>query len=69
MGAGLKRARAAAGATRKPPIERVVQKAVDELMNSYEWPIFKTQDDRGLEESEYFEFAMALVRQAKLSPR
>ncbi len=46
-------------------LERDVQKAVDEILNKNEWPIFKTQDDRGLEESEYFEFALAVVRQIR----
>lgn len=67
MGAGLQRARAAAQATRKPPIERRVQKAVDEILNTNEWPIFRVEDDAGLEESEYFEFVMAVVRKAKLA--
>lgn len=54
--------------TRKPsPIERRVKKAVDEVLNTNDWPIDKRCDDRGLEESEYFEFAMAVVRKAKLA--
>lgn len=66
MGAGLKRARAAARATREPTVEQRVQKSIDEVLGTNEWPIFKMQDDRGLEESEYFEFVMTVVRKAKL---
>ena len=43
--------------------DRDVQNAVEKVLNTNEWPIFKTQDDNGLEESEYFEFAMAVLRQ------
>lgn len=46
--------------------ERQVQKAVDEVLNTNEWPIYKTQDDNGLEESEYLEFALAVCRKLGL---
>lgn len=66
MGAGLQRAHAAARRTRPLSLEGKVQKAVDEILNENVWPIYKTQDDNGLEEHEYFEFAMAVARKANL---
>jgi hypothetical protein len=42
--------------------ERQIQKAVDEVLNTNEWPIYRTQDDNGLEAHEYFEFAKAVLR-------
>lgn len=48
-------------------LERDVQKAVDEVLNTNEWPIYKTEDDRGLEQSEYYEFAVAVVRKVLAS--
>lgn len=46
--------------------EREIQKAVDEVLNTNEWPIYKTQDDNGLEQHEYFEFARAVFRKVGL---
>jgi hypothetical protein len=46
--------------------EREIQKVVDEVLNTNEWPIYKTDDDRGLEQSEYFEFARAVCRKLGL---
>lgn len=43
-----------------------VQKAVDEILNTNEWPIYKTDDDSGLEQSEYFEFVRACCRKLGL---
>jgi hypothetical protein len=42
--------------------ERQIQKAVDEILKTNEWPIYRTQDDNGLEAHEYFEFAKAVIR-------
>jgi hypothetical protein len=41
---------------------QIIQKAVDEVLNTNEWPIYRTQDDNGLEAHEYFEFAKAVLR-------
>jgi hypothetical protein len=46
--------------------ENEIQKAVDEVLNTNEWPIYKTQDDNGLEESEYFCFARQIIRKLGL---
>jgi hypothetical protein len=45
--------------------ERQIQKAVDEVLKTHEWPIYRTQDDNGLEAYEYFEFAMAVIRKLR----
>jgi hypothetical protein len=42
--------------------ERQIQKAVDEVLKTNEWPIYRTQDDNGLEAHEYFEFVKAVLR-------
>lgn len=42
--------------------EREIQKATDEVLNTNEWPIYKTQDDMGLEQNDYFEFVRAVCR-------
>ena len=47
--------------------DRDVQNAVEKVLNTNEWPIFKIQDDSGLEESEYLEFTMAVLRQLSRS--
>jgi hypothetical protein len=43
--------------------DREVQDAVDRVLNTRNWPIHKSEDDPGLEDSEYFEFAMAVLQQ------
>ncbi len=42
--------------------EREIQNAVEAVLNTHEWPIYKTDDDRGLEDDEYFGFARAVIR-------
>jgi hypothetical protein len=42
--------------------EKEIQKAVDEVLNTNEWPIYKTDDDMGLEAAGYFEFVRAVCR-------
>lgn len=48
-------------------IEQEVQKAVDEVLNTNDWDIYKDMEDRGLEPAEYFEFVMAVVRKLERS--
>ena len=45
--------------------DRAVQKAVDEILATKEWPICHEYDDWGLEAAQYFEFAMAVIRKVK----
>jgi hypothetical protein len=42
--------------------EQEVKNAVEELLNTNEWPIYRTQDDNGLDEHEYFEFVRDVLR-------
>ncbi|MGY2995495.1 hypothetical protein [Mesorhizobium sp. URHB0026] len=46
----------------KPYAETAIRKAVYDVLRTNEWPIYQMADDRGLDRSEYADFAIEVLR-------
>lgn len=47
--------------------EREIKNAVEAVLDTNNWPIYKTEDDRGLEDDEYYAFVCAVIRKLGLT--